>query len=77
VQPPRGKPRPWYCVSKEGAYNISQRTLKVALTKEHGRSPKDVVALKGLMTMEDVLHFFESVGPLVLRGGVLHEQVWF
>lgn len=71
----RGEERMWYTLDSKAQHTVRQRTRNVAFTREHGRSSKDVVMLRGLMTMEDYLHFFESVAPLVFRGGILHPEV--
>jgi hypothetical protein len=56
-------------------HTLRQRISNVAFTKEHGRSPKDVVVVRGLMTMEDYLHFYKSVAPLVFRNNLLCKEV--
>ena len=73
--PKQGEARQWYVLSSTSMHTVRQRISNVAFTKEHGRSPKDVVTLRGLMTMEDIFHFFESVAPIAFRDGVLHPKV--
>jgi hypothetical protein len=70
-----GEVKSWWTLSNPDRNIICQRIANVSFTREHGRSPKDITSLRGLMTMEDYFHFFESVGPLVFRDGILHAQV--
>ena len=71
VQPPV----PTYILDHKARNKVIQRIKNTAFTKEHGRSPKDVVNLRGMLTMEDVLHFYESVAPFAFRNGILSPKV--